>query len=116
MATVSSESVEAGAWGRGVSCGLALVPVVAQEQEAAAVATAGGEEEEEEVGPGEAGERRSRDFGRRRRALHPHPQLLHLLLPLLLPLSSRSALTCPPSHESGELGNVRLSPEGLSTA
>lgn len=111
MATVSSESVEAGAWGRGVSYGLGLVPVVAVEKEAAAVATAGGEE----VGPGEAGERLNRDFDRRRRALHPRPYLLHLLLPLL-PL--HPLLPSPPSlqGETGEFGCVRWLPEEPSAA
>lgn len=107
MATVSSESVEAGAWGGGVNGGPALVPVVAAEAEAAALAAiAGGGGEE--VGPGEAGG--SRDFGRKRRDLHLHPHL-RPLLPLLLPLRP-----VPPLHGGGELGSGRRPPEVLSTA
>lgn len=105
MATVSSESVEAGAWGGGINGGPALVPVVAAEAEAAAVVIAG--EGGEEVGPGEAGG--SRDFGRKRHDLHPHPHL-HSLLPLHL------LLLVPSLHGGGELGNDRRPPEVLSTA
>lgn len=104
VATVSSESVEAGAWGGGVNGGLALVPVVAAEAEAAAVAIAGGGGEE--VGPGEAGG--SRDFGWKRRDLHLHPRLHSLLSLLLRPVSSL--------HGGGELGSDRRPPEVLSTA
>lgn len=87
MATVSSGSVETGVWGGGVSCGLALIPVVAAEAEAAkAIAKkAGGEE----VGPGEVAG--SPDFVRRRCKLHPHSQHFHLSLllsPRILPYGS----------------------------
>lgn len=67
VATVSLGSLEVGARDGEVSCGLALVPVVAAEAEAAAVTKARGEE----VGPGEAGG--SPDFVRRRRKFHPYP-------------------------------------------
>lgn len=101
VATVSSGSVEVGARGGEVSCGLALVPVVAAEAEAAAVAKAGGEE----VGPGEAGG--SPDFVRRRRKFYPYSHF-HLSSSLLL-------FTLP--YESGKFGGVRhRSPETLSTA
>jgi len=84
VATVSSGSVEVGARGGEVSCGLALVPVVAAEAEAAAVAKAGGEE----VGPGEAGG--SPDFVRRRKFYpYPHFHLSSFLLPLTLPYESK---------------------------
>lgn len=86
MATVSSGSVKTGVWGGGVSCGLALIPVVAAEAEAAkAIAKAGGEE----VGPGEVAG--SPDFVRRRCKLHPHPHHFHLSLllsPRILPYGS----------------------------
>lgn len=84
MATVSSGSIEVGARGGEVSCGLALVPVVAAEAEAAAVTKAEGEE----VGPGEAGG--SPDFVRRRRKFHsyPHFHLSPVFLLLTLPYGS----------------------------
>lgn len=101
VATVSSGSVEIGARGGEVSCGLALVPVVAAEAEAAAVAKAGGEE----VGPGEAGG--SPDFVRKRRKFHPYPRFHLPLLPLLLTLP----------YGSDKFGGVRhRPPETLSTA
>jgi hypothetical protein len=101
VATVSSESVEAGAWGGEVSCGLALVPVVAAEAEAAAAA------EDEEVEPRQAGG--SRDFARWRRDLHPHPHF-HLSLPL-------SLINFSLPYGGGELEGVRhRSPEKLSTS
>jgi len=100
VATVSSESVEAGAWGGEVSRGLALVPVVAAEAEAAAAARV------EEVGRRQAG---SRDFARWRRNLHPHPHL-HLSLPL-------SLINFSLPYGGGELEVVRhRSPEKLSTS
>lgn len=105
MATVSLESVEAGAWGERVSRGLTLVPVVVAETEAAAVTIARGEV----LGPGEGG---SRDFGRRRRDphsqshLHPFAPLLFYSVPLLRPFL----------HGVGEFGNGRRVPERLSTA
>lgn len=102
MATVSSGSVEAGVWGGEVSCGLALIPVVAAEAEAAkAIAKAGGEE----VGPGKAAG--SSDFVGRRCESHPHSHfhLPLLLLPRILP------------YGSGTFGSVRQRPaEGPSTA
>lgn len=101
MATVSSGSVEVGARGGEVSCGLALVPVVAAEAEAATVAKAGGEE----VGPGEAGG--SPDFVGRRRKFYPYPPFRLSLVPL--------PLTLP--YESGKFRGVRRRPpETLSTA
>lgn len=101
MATVSSGSIEVGARGGEVSCGLALVPVVTAEAEAAAVTKAEGEE----VGPGEAGG--SPDFVRRRRKFHPYSHF-HLP-PLLLP----STL----SYGSDKFGGVRhRPPKTLSTA
>ncbi|EZA61483.1 hypothetical protein X777_07816 [Ooceraea biroi] len=103
VATVSLGSVEAGAWGGEVSCGLALVPVVAAEAEAAAAVQAEGEE----VGPGEAGG--SRDFVWWRRDLHYHP---HLHLPL-----SRSLINFSLPYGGGKLESVRhRPPEELSTA
>jgi len=91
VATVSSGSVKAGAWGGGVSCGLALV-------------TAEAKVEGEEVVPGEAGG--SSDLIGRRHGLHsyPHPNLSFL-----------SLLTLP--YGGGKLGSVRhRSSEKPSTA
>lgn len=103
VATVSSGSVEAGVWGGGVSCGLALIPVVAAEAEAAkAIAKAAGGEE---VGPGEVAG--SPDFVGTRCERHPHS---HLHLPLLL-----SPRTLP--YGSRKFVSVRQRPPGeLSTA
>lgn len=103
VATVSSGSVEAGVWGGGVSCGLALIPVVAAEAEAAkAIAKAAGGEE---VGPGEVAG--SPDSVGTRCERHPH---FHLHLPLLL-----SPRTLP--YGSGKFVSVRQRPPGeLSTA
>lgn len=101
VATVSSGSIEVGARGGEVSCGLAVVPVVAAEAEAAAVTKAGGEE----VGPGEAGG--SPDFVRRRRKFHSHPRFHSppFILPLTLP------------YGSDKFGGVRRRPpKALSTA
>lgn len=84
VATVSSGSVKAGAWGREVSCGLALIPVVTAETKA------GGEE----VVLGEAGG--SSDLVGRRHGLHSylHPDLSFL-----------SLLTLP--YGGGKLESVR---------
>lgn len=95
VATVSSGSVKAGAWVGGVSCDLALDPVVTAE------AKAGGEE----AVPGEAGD--SSDFVGRRHGLYPypHPNLSFLSL-LILPYGG-----------GRRLGSVRhRSPEEPSTA
>lgn len=98
MATVSSGSVEAGVWGGGVSCGLALIPVEAEAAKATAKAAGG-----EEVGPGEVAG--SPDSVGTRCERHPHS---HLHLPLLL-----SPRTLP--YGSGK--GVRQRPPGeLSTA
>ncbi|TGZ33065.1 Guanine nucleotide-binding protein G(I)/G(S)/G(T) subunit beta-1 [Temnothorax longispinosus] len=100
VATVSSGSIEVGARGGEVSCGLALV--VAAEAEAAAVTKAGGEE----VGPGEAGG--SPDLFRRRRKFYPCPHFY--LSPFLLPL------TLPYGNIMNELESLRQEAETLKNA
>ncbi|KAL6259855.1 hypothetical protein P5V15_009765 [Pogonomyrmex californicus] len=100
VATVSLGSVETGSRGGKVSCGLALVPVVAAEAEAATVEKAG----DEEVGLGEAGD--SLDFVGRRHKFYSYPHF-HLSPFLLL-------FTSP--YGGGTFGGVhRQLPEAPST-
>ncbi|KYN06096.1 hypothetical protein ALC62_02958, partial [Cyphomyrmex costatus] len=101
VATVSLGSVEVGERGRGISCDLALVAVVAAEAEAAAVVKTGGEK----VGLCEAGS--SPDFVKQRHKFYSYPYFHLSPFPLLLILL----------YESGKFGGVRHPPpETLSTA